>query len=229
MALPQARFQPASDQSLLVVLGNEISLKTHRRVAALLHELQQQPIPGIVNLHPAYCSLLIVFDALALRHSELEQTLRSYLDRADDVAQPEPRRIEIPVCYDAEFGLDLQEVAAACSLPVEAVIEMHCANDYLAYFLGFVPGFAYLGDLPEPLIVPRLDSPRRQVPRGSVAIAGRQTGIYPLATPGGWRILGRTPLAMFRPDRERPSLLSPGDRVRFHPISRHQFSALERP
>jgi inhibitor of KinA len=228
MALPQAQFQYASDQSLLVVLAQEITLEAHRRIVGLTRLLEREPIAGVRNLHPAYCSLLIIFDGLRWRHAELETVLRSYLDQVETAREPEPRLVEIPVCYDTTFGIDLEAAASACSLSVPQVVEMHSSQEYIVYFLGFVPGFAYLGDLPAGLAVPRLASPRKAVPRGSVAIAGRQTGIYPLVTPGGWRIIGRTPLRMFQPERKEMCVLSIGDRARFVPISREQFDHLER-
>jgi KipI family sensor histidine kinase inhibitor len=222
-----ARFQPASDQSLLVYFGEQITLDAHQHVVRLLRLLELEPVAGIRNLHPAYCSLLIKFDALKLRHSELEAILRSYLDRLEDVHLPEPRQLEIPVCYGGEYGPDLSDVSAMHGMTPTQAIELHASATYLVYFLGFVPGFAYLGEVPEALVTPRLAVPRRRVPPGSVAIAGSQTGVYPFATPGGWRLLGRTPFSMFRPDRNAMSLLSIGDRVRFTPISRERFAALE--
>lgn len=186
--------------------------------------LGTQPIAGVRNLHPAYSSLLVDFDALTLSHRELESILRGYLERPDDVPLPVPREIEIPACYGGEFGADLEEVAALHSMEPARAIELHASVTYVVYFLGFVPGFAYLGELPQELATPRLASPRRSVPAGSVAIAGSQTGVYPFATPGGWRIIGRTPVAMFRPDRADMSLLSIGDRVRFAPISPDEFA-----
>jgi len=223
-----ARFQPSSDQSLLVYFGHEITLQAHERVRRLLRLLELQPIAGIRNLHPAYCSLLVKFDALKLQHDELEAILRKYLDRLEEVNLPEPRQLEIPVCYGAEYGPDLSEVAAMHGMTPAQAIELHTSTNYLVYFLGFVPGFAYLGELPQALVTPRLAAPRRRVPAGSVGIAGSQTGVYPFATPGGWRLLGRTPIAMFRPAGNGLSLLSIGDRVRFIPISAKQFAALER-
>ena len=223
-----ARFQFASDQSLLVYFGDEITLDAHRQVVRLLRLLELEPIAGIRNLHPAYCSLLVKFDALKLRHDELETILRSYIERLENVPLPEPRQVEIPMCYGGEFGPDLNDVAAMRGMTPTQAIELHASATYVVYFLGFAPGFAYLGQLPEALVTPRLGTPRRMVPRGSVGIAGSQTGVYPIATPGGWRLLGRTPMAMFRPDREEMSLLSIGDRVRFIPISRERFSALEK-
>jgi KipI family sensor histidine kinase inhibitor len=222
------RFKPSSDQSLLVYFGQEITLQAHERVRRLLRLLELEPIAGIRNLHPAYCSLLVKFDAIRMGHDELEAILRQYLDRLEDVSLPEPRQMEIPVCYGGEYGPDLSDVAALRGLTPAQAIELHASTNYLVYFLGFVPGFAYLGELPEALVTPRLTTPRRRVPAGSVGIAGSQTGVYPFATPGGWRLLGRTPTAMFRTDRDGLSLLSIGDRVRFLPISRDQFTALEK-
>ncbi|MGA7914480.1 MAG: 5-oxoprolinase subunit PxpB [Candidatus Acidiferrales bacterium] len=221
------RFQPASDQSLLVYFDQKITLDVHQRVRKLLRLLEREPIVGLRNLNPAYCSILVNFDALILNHGDLEAILLGYLDRLDAVPLPEPRELEIPTCYGGEFGPDLNEVASLRGLTPTQAIDLHASATYIVYFLGFVPGFAYLGELPEALATPRLDSPRRSTPAGSVGIAGNQTGVYPFATPGGWRLIGRTPIAMFRPDREAMSYLSIGDRVRFTPISRARFVALE--
>ena len=206
---------------------NQITVQANEKVRKLLRLLELEPVAGVRNLHPAYCSLLVKFDVLKLQHAEVEAILRGYLARLEEVKLPEPRIVEIPVCYGGEFGPDLAEVGALRRMTAEQVIELHSSVEYLVYFLGFVPGFAYLGELPEELVTPRLATPRRKVPAGSVGIAGNQTGVYPFATPGGWRLLGRTPLAMFRADREALSLLSIGDRVKFVPISREEFAAAE--
>jgi inhibitor of KinA len=235
------QFRAASDQSLLVYfetsagksaaralhLQNRISTDSHEQVRKLLRLLESAPIAGVRNLHPAYCSILIKFDAMLLRHEELEETLRSYIERMKEVALPEARLVEIPICYGGEFGPDLKDVAELHGMTPESVIELHATATYRVYFLGFAPGFAYLGELPDALVTPRLATPRRSVPAGSVGIAGNQTGVYPIATPGGWRLLGRTPVAMFRPDRAEMSLLAIGDRVRFVSTSREQFAKLE--
>ena len=222
-----AQGQPASDNSLLIYFDQHISLAAHEQVAKLLRLLEAQPISGILNFHPAYCSILVKFDALKLQHHEVETRLRPYLDRLDEVRLPEPRHREIPVCYGGEFGPDLAEVCDTHTLSAQQAIDLHVSAIYIVYFLGFVPGFAYLGGLPDALATPRLPVPRRKVPPGSVGIAGHQSGVYPFATPGGWRLIGRTPLAMFRPDRAAMSYLSIGDRVRFTPISAERFAALE--
>ena len=223
-----ARFERASDQSLLIYFGEQITLEASENVRRLVHQLEQEPIAGVRNQHPAYCSLLVKFEALKWRHEELERQLRKYIGRLNKVKLPESRLAEIPVCYGGEFGPDLDEVAALHGITPERVIELHTSTTYLVYFLGFVPGFAYLGELPGELVTPRLLSPRRKVPAGSVGIAGSQTGVYPFEPPGGWSLLGRSPLAMFRTDRDGLSLLAIGDRVRFVPVSQERFAELQR-
>jgi inhibitor of KinA len=221
-----ACFKPASDQSLFVYFGDEITLAAHQRVRKLLRRLERDPIPGVRNLNPAYCSILVTFDALKLDHAGLQEILQSHLDRLDSVDLPEARERQIPTCYGGEFGPNLNEVAGLHSLTTAQVIELHASVTYIVYFLGFVPGFAYLGGLPEALATPRLEAPRRTTPAGSVGIAGKQTGVYPFVTPGGWRLIGRTPIAIFRPDRKEINFLSIGDRVRFIPISPARFAEL---
>jgi KipI family sensor histidine kinase inhibitor len=220
------RFLPASDRALLISFGEQIGQDSYERIAKLLHVLELEPIPGVRDFHPAYSSLLVIFDALKVAHPELEAVLRGYLERTEQLRLPEPRKVEIPVCYCGEYGPDLQDVAALRGITTDRVIELHSSAEYVVYFLGFVPGFAYLGELADELVTPRLATPRRSVPPGSVGIAGRQTGVYPLATPGGWRLIGRTALAMFRPDSG--SRLAIGDRVRFVSISSQEFAALEK-
>ena len=220
------RFLPASDRALLISFGEQIGQDSHKRVTKLLHILKLEPIPSVHNFHPAYSSLLITFDALKLTHTELEAVLRRHLERTEELRLPKPRKVEIPVCYGGEHGPDLQDVAALHGITADRVVELHSSAEYVVYFLGFVPGFAYLGELADELVTPRLATPRRSVVPGSVGIAGRQTGVYPLPTPGGWRLIGRTPLAMFRPDSG--SRLAIGDRVHFVPISGVEYAALEK-
>jgi KipI family sensor histidine kinase inhibitor len=222
------RFQKASDQSLLIYFDEAETLAAHRRVAALLRRLESEPVAGVRNLHPAFRSLLVKFDPLLRTHDEVEAELRKRLQHAAEADPPEPQAVEIPVCYGAEFGPDLDEVARLRGMTAEAVIELHSRHTYVAFFLGFMPGFAYLGDLSEALVTARLATPRKVVLPGSVGIAGRQTGIYPFAGPGGWRLLGRTPLKMFQRERPGMCLLRLGDRVRFVPISQERFAELER-
>ena len=210
---------------MLVYFDRHITPEAEQRVAKLLRLLESEPLAGVSNLHPGYSSLLIKFDPLRLSHAGLEAGLATYLNRLDGVRLPEPRQVEIPVAYGGDFGPDLDYVAEAHGLTPSQVIEQHAASLYRVCFLGFVPGFAYLAGLPETLVTPRLHSPRPRVPAGSVGIGGAQTGVYPFSTPGGWRLIGRTPLAMFRPDGREMSRLSIGDRVRFAPISPARFSS----
>jgi KipI family sensor histidine kinase inhibitor len=222
-----ARFQPASDQSLLVYFGETISPESRERVLKLLRLLETDPIRGVRNLHPGYSSLLVKFDAMKVSHGELQAALQDYLQRLSQVQLPAPRQVEIPVCYGGEFGPDLPQLAEAHDMTPQQAAEAHAAATYTVCFLGFAPGFAYLDGLPEALATPRLAVPRRRVPAGSVGIAGHQTGVYPFTTPGGWRLIGRTPLQMFRADRPGMCLLAIGDQVRFAPISPERFAALE--
>jgi KipI family sensor histidine kinase inhibitor len=222
----QAEFVPASDQSLLVLFGREVRLESHQNVVKLLTSLQTETIEGIRNLHPAYCSLLIKFDPVKLDHNELQSRLVPRLARLEEMLPPTPRKIEIPVCYDEEFGPDLKDVATMHGMTLAQAIELHSSPTYTVYFLGFAPGFGYLGGLPKALASPRLATPRAKVPQGSVGIGGNQTAIYPFATPGGWRLIGRTPLAMFRRERTPMSLLQIGDQVRFRAISKEEFAEL---
>jgi len=215
-------FRAASDQAVLVYLGEEIGLASRERVCQLLRLLQEEPIGWVRNLQPAYCSLLVSFDPSQVDHREVEATLRRYEQRAGKMEVPEPRIVEIPVCYGGEFGPDLDELAATHSLSSQRVIELHISRTYRAYFLAFAPGFAYLGDLAPEIATPRLATPRKTVAAGSVGIAGTQTAVYPFATPGGWRLIGRTPLEMFRQDREPMGLISMGDEVHFRAITREE-------
>ena len=213
----------SSDQSLLVELGDRIGLESHQRVMRLLRALEREKPAWLRNLNPAYCSLLVTFDALAVSHAEARAELERIERDAESAPAAEPRTVEIAVCYGGDLGPDLAAVAAARAMTPERVIEIHSGETYRAYFLGFAPGFAYLGDVPESIAVARHATPRRSVPAGSVGIAERQTGVYPFATPGGWQLIGRTPLEIFRADRAEISLIAAGDRVRFRPISRDEF------
>lgn len=220
------RFQAASDQTLLVYLGEEIGAEAHERVARLVRLLEREPLKWLRNIQPAYCSLLITFDATAVNHSQVQTEISELAKRAKKLPAAKPRLVEVPVCYGGEYGPDLEWVAAQRGLTPEKVVELHIAPTYHAYFLGFAPGFAYLGDLAEELAVPRLETPRTEVAAGSVGIAGRQSAIYPFGTPGGWRLIGRTPLDIFLRQREPMGLIGIGDQVRFRKITRAEFLAM---
>jgi inhibitor of KinA len=209
-------IRPASDRSLLLSLGDEISFDVHLAVARLTRSLEG--VRGILNVHPAYTSILVDFDPRLRSHAQVEALLRERMASQADTAPPEPRHVEIPVRYGGEFGPDLGDVARHTGLSEERVVEMHTAAEYLVYFVGFSTCFPYLGGLPPALATPRLAAPRKHVPVGSVAIGGAQAGIYPLASPGGWRLIGRTKLKLFDLSASPPPLLRMGDRVRFIPV-----------
>jgi inhibitor of KinA len=194
---------------------------------ALFHALQAKHDPRIRNLHPGYASLLVDFDPLRLTHDELTAVVQQLESTSDSVAASNAPVVTIPVCYDIEFGPDLPDVAQNAKLSIEEVIRLHSSPMYLVYFLGFSPGFAYLGGLPEVLHTPRLATPRQSVAGGSVGIAGSQTGIYPVDSPGGWRLIGRTPLLMFDPEAMPPTRLQPGDRMKFVAIDRARFEEFQ--
>jgi KipI family sensor histidine kinase inhibitor len=210
-------LRPASDRSLYIVFGDQISFEMHRTVARTVRALHG--IRGIVNLHPGYASVLADFDPRLLTHQQAADVIAAALQCHCEDALPAPRHVEIPVVYGGEAGPDLEDVARHTGLPAKRVIELHSAAEYFVYFVGFSTCFPYLGGLPPELATPRLSAPRKHVPVGSVAIGGAQAGIYPLPSPGGWRLIGRTPVPLFDPAAEPPPLLHMGDRVRFVPVS----------
>lgn len=221
------RIIPASDSSLLVTIGDAISPELHQRVMALFHALHGDRDRRIRNLHPGYASLLIDFDPLQLSHDELSLMVQRLAPVTGDALDAPGNMVTIPVCYDVEFGPDLPEVAQQAGLLPEEFVRLHSSPTYLVYFLGFSPGFVYLGGLPEALRVLRLATPRPVVAGGSVGIAGGQTGIYPVDSPGGWRLIGRTPLRMFDPQASPSTRLQPGDRLKFSVIDTFTFENIQ--
>jgi inhibitor of KinA len=220
---------PASDSSLLIVLGNAISPELHARVIALFQTLRARRDARIRNLHPGYTSVLIDFDPLKMSHDELGAMIEQSARTAGAEGERKSNLVTVPVCYNAEFGPDLLDLADHAKISAEEVIQIHSSATYLVYFLGFSPGFAYMGGLPEKLHMPRLATPRGHVAGGTVGIAGSQTGIYPVDSAGGWRLIGRTPWRMFDPNADPPTRLQPGDTVRFSAIDRASFTAMAQP
>jgi KipI family sensor histidine kinase inhibitor len=211
-------LQPAGDSALLVTFGRAIDLAANRRAQALARALAARGLAGRGEAVPGYASVLVHYDPLALTYPEVEAWLQASLSEAGEQAA-QPRLVEIPVRYGGEDGPDLAFVAGHSHLAPEEVVRRHTARDYPVYMMGFTPGFPYLGGLDPSIAAPRLPTPRSRVPGGSVGIAGEQTGVYPLDSPGGWRIIGRTPLRLFDPHRDPPFLLEPGDLVRFAPVT----------
>ena len=221
----EPRFLLAGDSALVIEFGDEISQEVNRKVHTLADALGKSFLLGLGELVPTYRSLLIHYDPLRLSYGEVKAFVSKVLQECEERPSIELRVVEVPVVYGGEFGPDIEFVAEHNGLTVEEVIGLHSGATYIVYMLGFTPGFTYLGGLPEVLATPRLPTPRELVPAGSVGIAGAQTGIYPIATPGGWRLIGRTSLKLFDLNREPPVPLRPGDRLRFMPISEEGFRA----
>ena len=220
----QPRFRNAGDRGLLVEYGDRISPAINRRVRATALLLDRHPLAGVVEVIPTYRSLLLVYDPAMIAPRALKDAIIKLGSRLDTIEIPPPRVVEIPVCYGGDYGPDIHRVAAAHNLNETEVVRIHSQPDYLIYMIGFTPGFPFLGGLPEPLHTPRHETPRTHVPAGSVGIANDQTGIYPVSSPGGWQIIGRTPLTLFSPRRDNPFLFETGDSIRFVPISQGQFN-----
>jgi KipI family sensor histidine kinase inhibitor len=222
------KFRLAGDRGLLVEFGDAIALDINRKVRAVTHLLESAALPGIEEVIPTYHSVIIVYDPLRTAPADLEPAVCALAEGTVRAVLPPPEETVVPVCYGGEFGPDIEFVAEHNRISVEAVVRLHSAPSYPIYMLGFSPGFPFLGGLSEKLHTPRLSSPRSRVPSGSVGIANNQTGIYPIASPGGWQLIGRCPLRLFDPSRDDPFLLRAGDTLRFQPISEAEYRRLQR-
>jgi len=219
------RFLFSGDSALVIEFGNEISVDINKKIRKMMDDIKKENIDGIVELVPTYCSLLINYDVLKIDYNTLVEKLKTFLNNNLETAEGEEvTLVEIPTLYNDEVGPDLSYVAEHNKLSKEEVIKIHTGTDYLVYMLGFMPGFTYLGGMSEKIATPRLESPRLQIYPGSVGIAGKQTGMYPSMSPGGWRIIGRTPLKLYNPDSDTPVYISSGDYVRYVSISEEEYN-----
>ena len=221
------RIYPLGDKGLLLTFGDAIDERGFQRVRQALHVLTHPIIEGVTETIPGYATLLLCYNPERISYGHLSEIALSRLSETATVSLPPPDKVVIPVTYGGEFGPDIAFVAQAHHLSVEEVIALHTGGRYPVYMLGFTPGFPYLGGLSEKLWTPRLETPRTLVPAGSVGIANNQTGIYPVASPGGWRIIGRTPLKLFDPDRADPFLIHPGEVVLFRAVSPEAYRRIE--
>ena len=212
------RILTAGDSSILVEFGRIISPEINRKITATVQLMKMQHIEGVVDIIPAFCSLLINYDPRVISYEEITERMQHLLKMDAKMDEGKKKVYEIPVCYGGEYGPDIANIAAHAGLSEEEVIKIHSSRDYLIYMLGFLPGFCYLGGLDERIHTPRLANPRIKISAGSVGIGGSQTGIYPLDSPGGWQLMGMTPVKTYDPDREVPILLEAGDYIRFIPI-----------
>jgi len=227
---------PISESAVTIEFGNTIDEGLMNRIGGFNRLLHQKPFPGMYDTVPAYTTLSVFFDPTALIYNnELPGTncfekVSGYLKGLKDEGSSGPivenETVNIPVCYGGPLGPDLEYVATYHHLTIDEVVKLHSAAIYKVYMIGFIPGFAYMGGLNELLETPRKESPRKAVPAGAVGIAGKQTGIYPLESPGGWQIIGQTPVSLFDASRDQPSLLKAGDKVKFEPINLSDFEQM---
>jgi len=219
------KITPMGDSGAIIRFDPQIRIETHRQIRAFTAYLDDHPFDGMVEYVPAFTTVTIFYDPLVIRYFAAERLIREMLDAFPNVTDEAGRTIEIPVCYGGEFGPGIKEVAERNGMSVDEVISIHTGGEYLVYMVGFAPGFPYLGGMDEKIAAPRRVAPRLTIPAGTVGIAGTQTGVYPIETPGGWQLIGRTPIHLFRPQENPPSLLAAGDVVRFKAISREDFDA----
>ena len=220
------RFLLTGDTSLSVEFGSEISESINHDIRAYKIALEKADIPGIVELVPTYRSLMVHYDPFVISFGEIRKKLEDLLGEMSEIAIPPSPVLEIPVLYGGEMGPDLPFVAEHSGLSEEEVVRIHSSAEYLIYMLGFTPGFTYLGGMSEKIAAPRLKQPRVKIPAGSVGIAGTQTGVYPIDSPGGWQLIGRTPLKMYDPGREVPILPEAGQYIQFVPVIREEYDAI---
>lgn len=231
-------IMPLGDGALLVEFGTSISPEIHKKVKSLTDYLDKNSFPGMIEYVAAFTSVTVFYEPVTILSRIDEKMknktageivtglLRGFMEKLDSTDHTVSRVVEIPVCYGGEFGPDLEFVAQHNKLSPEEVIEIHAGGQYLVYMIGFAPGFPYLGGMSEKIATPRRQSPRTSIPAGSVGIAGMQTGAYPISTPGGWQLIGRTPAELFRPWENPPSLLNAGDTVKFYPISYEEYQVM---
>lgn len=226
--MSKVRYLVSGDCAVCVEFGNEISPEINRKIRAFKIAVEQAEIEGLVETVPTYRSLLVVYRPEVIGFKALTEKFKALLDSMDSIQIPPPTVIEIPVLYGGEMGPDIENVAEHNKKTVEEVIKIHTSEDYLIYMLGFIAGFPYLGGMSKEIATPRLKSPRVRIEGGSVGIAGEQTGVYPVASPGGWQLIGRTPLKLYDAEREKPVLLEAGQYIRFRSVTEKEYQEIEK-
>jgi inhibitor of KinA len=231
-ALPY-RIYPSGDNALTIELGSTIDLAINQKILTLFQYLKNQNIPGIKDFIPAYNSLTVVYDVMVIREKHflacqfIQEQIEMAMLKCENTKAIIPRRIDIPVCYDPSLGIDLEEMAEQKKMTIKEIIRLHTHPIYHVYMIGFLPGFAYLGTVPEKIVTPRRTKPRTKIAAGSVGIAGAQTGIYSLDSPGGWNVIGQTPLQLIDIEKECPVYLQAGDEIKFISIDLKEFNKLK--
>lgn len=227
---PTERFTlaPVGDCAVLATFEQRIDAEIGAQVAALNAAVQAAGVTGILETVPAYASLLVYYDPLTLDYAQAAEAVRAAGETMDRKVADNGRLVEIPVCYGGTMGPDLGNVARHAGISTREVIQIHTSREYRIYMIGFLPGFPYLGGLDERIHTPRLDTPRTSIPAGSVGIGGEQTGIYPIASPGGWQLIGRTPLRLYNPENNGALPYAAGDRIRFRAINEVEYQEIAR-
>ncbi|SFG15223.1 5-oxoprolinase subunit PxpB [Oribacterium sp. WCC10] len=225
--MQNVRIVPEGDSSLLIQFEQVISPEVNQKIAAAAKLIKAQQISGIIDMIPTYCSLLINYNPLVISYADLYKRVESIV-RMESRSEAGRKKVwEIPVLYGGEYGPDIATIADHAGITEEEVIRIHTSRDYLIYMLGFLPGFTYLGGLDERIHTPRLSTPRVRIPAGSVGIGGSQTGIYPMDSPGGWQLMGMTPVKTYDPERETPILVEAGDYIRFVPVTEEEYREIK--
>lgn len=222
------RYLPAGDKAVVVEFGNEINPQTNRKVRNLYLALKKAGPEGVEDLIPTYRSLLVFYDPVKILYQELIDQLKEMEKVMADLETSKPRITLLPVVYGGQYGPDLEDAARHNNLIQDEVVRIHTQTDYLVYMLGFTPGFPYLGGMSQKIATPRLKIPRKSIPAGSVGIADKQTGVYPIESPGGWRIIGRTPVKLYDPYHEPPVLLSAGEYIRFINVDEEEYLKIKK-
>jgi KipI family sensor histidine kinase inhibitor len=220
------KLHTAGENALILYLGDETSPAVSARVQAAAQAIKEALGQHLIDLVPSYASVLVIYDPFATDHLAVSKTIHQIIAQLRPTEQDDGNTIVLPVYYSPESGEDLESLAQQAGLSTDEVIALHSGSEYRVYAIGFAPGFAYLGEVDQRIAAPRLSTPRQKVPRGAVAIADRQTAVYPAVSPGGWNLIGRCPIRMFDPDAQPTMPVSVGDRVKFEPVSRERFLEL---
>ncbi|WDV44234.1 5-oxoprolinase subunit PxpB [Clostridiaceae bacterium M8S5] len=222
------KYLISGDKSLIIEFGNSISKKINSKVRAMMIAIEKRRLKGIIEMIPTYRSLMVHYNPIDIRYKTLVNEMKLLESKLDDIDIPLSKVIEIPTLYGGKYGPDIENVATHNQKTVQEVINIHTSKEYLVYMLGFIPGFPYLGGMDESIATPRLKTPRIKISSGSVGIAGGQTGIYPIDSPGGWQMIGKTPLKLYKENREKPILLQAGNYIKFVSIDKNEYKDIEK-